>query len=186
MVVENKPVAIGENGPVIAFHFVVAPETAMYSAVITQLEITKISSRKLIQLINGLDLPHHRTPVHLIDINFDGYKDLFVESSSGASNSTYAIALFEPTTGIFDDDWIRLMNPTIDAENQQIIELSCGGCACGNYTRTFYKVYDGAMRLVKQEHQEVCGVDDEKFYSLSERIDGDMVETIRKDMSDEY
>jgi len=189
-VIEGKAVAIGVNGPVVQIDYIIEPfeiapglDDRIYS--IRQLEIIRLSTGKVIQKIDvDGELFTYQHPVHLIDINFDGYKDLLLLFSAGATNTAYKGLLFYPDWGVFDNEWIYLWNPTFDEKTQQVIELSCGGCSCGDYTKTYYQVYDGAMLLIKQERQEICGLDN-KYYSLTELVDGDMVETVREDLSEE-
>lgn len=179
----ERPVALAEHGPVVEFHLVTEKEED-YGSVLTQLQIRGTTANKVLQTIDIDKWLVYSSTFNLIDINFDGYKDMLV-LYSGGTNAFYEGFLFNPDTGYLNEDSISLANPTIDPETNEIIELSCGGCACGNYTKTTHRVYDGTIVTEKIERQEACS-GDENFYSLSKLVEEEMTETVRKEMSDEY
>lgn len=179
----DKPIALAANGPVVEFHLVIEKEED-YGTVLKQVQICRTSTNKVIQVIDIDSWLVYSSTFNLVDINFDGYKDMLILYSGGRA-ALYEGFLFNFSIEKFSEDSISLANPTINAETEEIIELSCGGCACGNYTKTFHKVYDGSLITVKKESQDVCG-GDEKYYSLTELVDGEMIETVRKDLSGDY
>ena len=94
--------------------------------------------------------------VEFVDMNFDGYLDLRLLYSTGATgNNWYATYLFNPNTGkfVYHKELSELCGITIDKKSKQIITYNRGG-SCAEY-REYYKWVRNKLVLLKAKWTEM-------------------------------
>jgi hypothetical protein len=123
-------------------------------------EIQVLSGGREIQMIN-LDTLDETDDVwledSLIDINFDGYKDLLISimKGGGGKNHIYGTWLFDTTNSkfILSPEFTGLCNPEVDYTNKLIIETSLNGCGSQCYTINTYKILNNKLSKIKSIDQ---------------------------------
>jgi hypothetical protein len=92
-----------------------------------------------------------------VDFNFDGYQDIYVLTSWGATgNNQGCIWLYNPGTMRFDysPEFSNLGTFTLDSANKTIITWGNGGMAGGAHSADKYKVEGNRPVLVYNERQD--------------------------------
>lgn len=94
--------------------------------------------------------------VQLVDLNFDGYRDLrFLDNEGATGNNWYASFLYDPGKGkfIFNRHLSSQSGLTVDTKNKQLLTYDrCG--ACCEFIK-YYKYRDGQCVLSKIEWTEM-------------------------------
>jgi len=101
--------------------------------------------------------PGGRDDFGAVDFNFDGYLDLKLLATWGATgNRTYLCWLFDRKTRTFsfEPSLLDLGNPTPDPTKKTIATRSTGGMAGQVYTEGTYAWRGGAIALIRRERQE--------------------------------
>ena len=97
--------------------------------------------------------------IHLVDINFDGYKDisLFRMSGGAGPNSTENIWIYNPKTGkfIYDQKLSDFTQLFVDKKKKTIMTAFRNGC-CDHSSET-YKYINGKLTLVASWHEYLEG-----------------------------
>ncbi len=93
----------------------------------------------------------------LMDINFDGYNDLFISSSSGSmgKNQYYDCWLFDIINKefVFSPDLSGFCNIMVADSLKELFERRFEGCASQCYTENTYKVVNNKPFLIEREKQ---------------------------------
>jgi hypothetical protein len=101
--------------------------------------------------------------VQLVDINFDGYRDLRVLNNTGSTGMNwYASYIYNPSSGKFKyhSELSRLPGIKVDIRNKQIVTYNRGGYC--DELMEYYKVVKGNLVLVKAEWSEMDSSNDKK------------------------
>lgn len=124
------------------------------------------------------------------DINFDGYLDLAVRSSSGAYNEAYDYYLYNPKTKrfalrpLFKD----MVNASFDSNGKTISTFNKGRGAGDVFASRVYEFRDGRYLLTKETAQDFVDPSDETkgyIYIEKELKNGAMVMITQKKLSRE-
>ena len=108
------------------------------------------------QVLDALDT---ETPVsgevqglQVIDMNFDGYRDIRIqEFASAGPNTPYLNWLYDPATGLFEASTVlnEIASPEFDASAHEIRSAWRDGAT--RYGTDFYEVSNGVPRLTRRE-----------------------------------
>ena len=91
------------------------------------------------------------------DFNFDGYRDLMLQSWCGATGNTgYVIWIFDPATKkfIFNKELSEVSNPDPLPDTQEIATTSVGGMAGRVHNFGRYRWINGKLTMVWEEQQD--------------------------------
>ena len=110
------------------------------------------------RLESGMGEPPYKDAQYFqaLDLNFDGYKDIRIMTSWGATgNTVYKNWLYEPKFESFDHSPAldALSSPTPDPKRRVITTRSNGGMAGCIYTIQTYDYFNGQLRLIWEESQ---------------------------------
>jgi hypothetical protein len=98
--------------------------------------------------------------LHLVDVNFDGYKDLIILNSfCGAhSNTWYDCWLWNPETSSFvvSDSFTHICNPSIDPKKKCI--YSTGGSGAAYWGGSIYKFLGGKFVVTNDLYTDWGGL----------------------------
>lgn len=114
------------------------------------------------------------------DINFDGYKDLYVITARGTANSRALYWLYDPRT----DRFHRLGEfpvLSVDHERQVLSSYERGGHGGLIHIATQYRFIDGKLTVVRQETQEpVSG--SERYRRIVRERRGDRLRVVEREL----
>lgn len=151
---------------------------------IRDIEVYRGGSTREFQHLTGCDLDEMEPPGRgaefftAEDVNFDGYKDVFLETGYGATgNESGCVWLFNPVTGSFDYsmEFSGLDRFWLDPSTKRILTYERGGMSGFAYGAGIYAVLGNRPVLIRSEFQ---GWDDEKkqFHCIVKRRRGsDMI-----------
>lgn len=150
---------------------------------IDQIEITKgIENETFVQKLEVImdDSPYSSSDFFgVIDMNFDGYKDIRLLNLSGATgNKVYNFWLFDPSKNIFvkNEDLSSLSNPTPNPQSKTIETYSVGGMTGCIYRYETYKFDEtGKLILIRFEKQDYAEETKSFVKTIGELKDGEMV-----------
>ena len=130
---------------------------------IRDIEVYREGSRRAFQHLIGCDLDDMLPPgigaefFTAEDMNFDGYKDIFLETLPGATgNSGGCVWLFNPSTGSFDysKDFSRLSSFYLDPVRKTIFSFVTGGMLGSVFNANRYVIEGNRPVLVWSETQD--------------------------------
>lgn len=131
------------------------------SGAVNRILITRGDEEDPLQTLSGFPEaeppPGGRDDFGAIDLNFDGYRDLKLLGTWGATgNRAYLCWLFDPKAGTFsfEPSLFELGNPTPDPAKKTIASRWNGGRAGQVYTEGTYVWRRGALVLIHRERQE--------------------------------
>lgn len=105
--------------------------------------------------------------LHIVDVNFDGYKDVIILNSfAGAHNNTwYNCWLWDPKTSSFveSESFSKICNPALDPKNKCI--YSAGGSGAEFWGGTIYKYIDGKFEITNNLYADGKGLTETKLVS---------------------
>ena len=121
------------------------------------------------------------------DMNFDGYADIAIQTSCGATgNCMNEYFLYNPATGLFErnNTLSNIFNPVPDQKTKEITSHSVGGAAGMIYEDDTYSYIRGAYVLTRSVSQNQDPNDQTKFIkTISELKNGKMkvisIETVK-------
>lgn len=153
---------------------------------VQDIEVFQGDSDHPLQRLTGCDFDEMEPPMrygdwfHTDDINFDGYQDIYLMTSWGATGNHYGCFwLFNPATGRFDfsKGFSQLSRYWLDPETKAIRTFDRGGMVGLVYVANQYHVEGNQPVLFWSEHQDWRG-DEKGFHCvLQERRNGVMVTT---------
>lgn len=130
-----------------------------------EIKIYNAESNKLIQSFNMTDYDIYYSkyvfPIDsLVDLNFDGYKDLIVYGGSGQNgkNSFYSIFLFDSLIGKFykNPSFDSIYNFIVNSKSKTIEEYTWpGACAYDCITWNTYIVEKNKLVLIETSYIEI-------------------------------
>jgi hypothetical protein len=132
--------------------------------------------------------------VELLDINYDGYLDMKVRTSSGAYNFYYDYYVYNPKTYMFDATPLlsSIVNPSEDLSKKTITSDNLGRGIGDLFYDETYQFRNGKYVLIREESQNMpqdgdCSVDANCSYVhiIKELVNGTMVVTKRETLSPE-
>lgn len=159
---------INRNLPAYRFTIHGDPETRIATRII----ITDTATNKVIQDFDVATECEDMEPrpdndfFTLVDMNFDGYKDIGLLTSWGATGNTYtSYWLFDPRTGtfVFSKEFSGLGTETLDPKTKQITTHSNGGHAGMIFSESTYVVKDNKPVLIREVNQDY---DEKKGYYI--------------------
>jgi hypothetical protein len=150
------------------------------------IEVFKGESDRPMQRLTGCNFDEMEPPprygdwFHTDDVNFDGYRDIYLMTNYGATGNHYGcIWLFNPATGRFDysKEFSQLSRYWLDPESETIRTFDRAGMAGMVYTANQYKVESNRPVLMWSENQD-WDPGKEHFHCVrQERRNGVMVTT---------
>jgi hypothetical protein len=148
---------INDNLPVFNFHLVGDPKNNL----ISKIEVLDGANNVSIQTLAVADgQPFTSDEEYFLteDFNFDGYKDIKLLYSAGATgNTSYYVWLYDPAKKQFveNTDLSDLTSPTPDPATKTIKSYSVGGMAGCVYEEGEYRFdANGALQLLHSEIQD--------------------------------
>ena len=119
----------------------------------------------------------------LQDVTYDGYDDLVLLSYSGPYNFAYKYFAYHPETGTFGNEpLLEAVNPSVDANEQTIIEFNKSRGMGDEYIANLFKYMEGKYVLLESIQQNQIDRDHpEKGYVLirSEKKGEELIEVER-------
>jgi hypothetical protein len=158
---------IAPNLPV--FHFKLIPDAkppdqyGNAESTIRDIEVYRGDTTRALQHLTGCDLDEMEPPGRgaeffiAEDVNFDGYKDIFLETGHGATgNESGCVWLFSPVTGSFDysKDLSGLDRFWLDPSTKTILTYERGGMLGLVYGAGIYAVLGDRPVLIRSEFQD--------------------------------
>ncbi len=119
------------------------------------------------------DSPWFRTE----DINFDGYKDIFLLTNWGATGNQYGCEwLYNPGDGRFDysKEFSALSRHWLDRSTKTIVTFGTGGMAGAVHIGERYQVDDNLPVLIYSEHQD-WDADTKQFHCVVQEHDAETI-----------
>jgi hypothetical protein len=132
-------------------------------SIVRNIEVFSGDSDVPVQHLTGCDWAGMEPPprgedwFRAVDINFDGYQDIYVLTDWGATgNSQGCIWLFNSATKLFyySPEFSELGTFTLDRANKTIITWSNGGVAGGVHSAQKYKIVNNRPVQVYSEKQD--------------------------------
>lgn len=148
-----------------------------------KIDFYKFDSDSLIQTINLNDLDiiysDYEGPADsLLDVNFDGYKDLCIVTGIGqlGKNWAYEIFFFNPKTEKFykDKNFPTIWNIEINDSLKEIYESFSLGCTYCWHWKTF-KIKNNKLILIKLDYQDLDRKTKKMHRFIQEYKNGKMV-----------
>ncbi len=154
---------------------------------IREIEVYRGGSTRAFQHLTGCNLDEMEPPGRgaefftAEDVNFDGYKDIFLETGSGATgNESGCVWLFNPVTGSFDysKEFSGLVRFWLDPSTKRILTYERGGMLGFVYGAGIYAVLGNQPVLIRAESQNW---DDQKkqFHCIVKRRRGSEMIVVR-------
>lgn len=114
-----------------------------------------------------------------VDLNFDGYQDIYVLTNWGATgNEEGCIWLYDPETKHFDysPEFSSLGTFTLDPAHKTIITWSSGGMAGAVHSADKYKVVSNRPVLIYNERQD-WDMEKKQFHCMVKELHGNQMVT---------
>jgi hypothetical protein len=159
---------------------------------IRDIEVYDGNSNVLLQHLTGCDLRGMEPPpkgetdppwFHTEDINFDGYQDVFLLTTWGATgNQAGCLWVYDPPTGHFEfsKEFSDLGRHWIDESTKTILTFGTGGMAGSVHNSQRYKVEAGHLLLTYAQNQEFDNDKKQYHCTVNERRGSGMVTTVDK------
>jgi hypothetical protein len=147
---------------------------------VIRIEVRREGSNRILQKFNLSETetvePFDPNGQWAMDLNFDGYDDLFFKSmSSGSGSGNYSVWLFDPHTDKFryNVPFSELENIAVDWKTQTVSSSGQSGAAF--YYKNIYKVKNDSLILERgEENQFDDGIKQwlktTKFYSADKLV----------------
>jgi hypothetical protein len=183
--------AIASNLPLFEFKLIPDEQPPDQSgnaeSTIRDIEVYRGDSSRAFQHLTGCDLDEMEPPGRgsefftAEDVNFDGYKDIFLETGHGATgNEGGCVWLFNPVTGSFDysKEFSGLDRFWLDPSTKTILTYERGGMLGFAYGAGIYAVLGNRPVLIRSEFQDW---DDQKkqFHCIVKRRRGNLMVVVR-------
>ncbi len=128
---------------------------------LTCIELSHGTSSPPFQVLSGFDFvwTDMSNPLGFIttpDANFDGYRDIQIQSFLGISNARYSFWLYNPVSKIFVYNAAlgNLLNPAFNTSAQTIDSYTSDGCAGACYHDETLRWEQGNLVVIRKEVQE--------------------------------
>lgn len=154
---------------------------------VRDVEVFRGDVKQPIQHLTGCDLTDMEAPpkgshwFRAQDVNFDGYQDIFILTSWGATgNESGCVWLYNPATGRFDysKDFSELDGYWLDPATKTITTYSRFGMAGRAYTAAKFKVRNNRPVLVWSETQD-WDSNRNQFHCVAQQLRGNKMVTVR-------
>jgi len=158
---------IARNLPVFEFKLIpdVQPpdQSGNAESTIRDIEVYRGDSKRAFQHLTGCDLDEMEPPGRgaefftAEDVNFDGYRDIFLEMGYGATgNESGCVWIFNPVTGGFDysKEFSGLVRFWLDPSTKRILTYERGGMMGFVYGAGIYAVLGSRPVLIRSESQD--------------------------------
>ena len=119
-------------------------------------------------------------PPRLVDLDFDGYRDVTLRAFVGTGNAGVNAWRFDPDTETFRyQPLLSGRDLEVDPSRQELTSAWTGGHAGKIYGKTTFGWVDGNAVVLRDERQDWDA--ERRCYDLrvSERVEGELVETTR-------
>lgn len=158
VVLADTTVTVSVHASLPAYHVTLIHDVE--SGVVSRILITRGNEEDPLQALTGYPEPEPppggRDDFGTADFNFDGYQDLKLLATWGATgNRAYLCWLFDSKTGAFsfERSLLDLGNPTPDPKTRTISTRATGGMAGQVYTKGTYAWKSGTLALTRRERQ---------------------------------
>jgi hypothetical protein len=159
---------IAPNLPVFTFKLIplIKPEDEFGNpqSTIRQIQVFRADSQAPLQNLSDCDLEEMEPPgsgadfFHADDFNFDGYKDIFLETWHGATGGNWGgcIWLYNPATGKFDHsaEFSNLSGFSLDPSTKTISTFGGGGMLGEIHDAKRYAIRNKRLVLIWSQHQD--------------------------------
>jgi hypothetical protein len=130
----------------------------------------------------GMEAPQRGSDwFRAVDLNFDGYRDIYVLTTWGATGNEYGcVWLYDPRSGRFDysKEFSELSRFTLDPATKTITTHGNGGMAGMVYRAAKYVVQNNRPVLVMSESQD-WDFDKKQFHCIVKQLRGSEMVTVR-------
>ena len=170
------PFSCKDNDSGVVFDFTISAITARYGGK----TVCSIEGDSFGHVIDGKLIPG---TFSLVDVTYDGFKDIETEAITGIYNSYYWYFAYDPKTHAFncEEPFFSIVNPSINTKRREITGFYKGRAIGDIYTRETYRFENGTYVLVKEEGQDIISgyYDDAPTYrhTVKELRGGKMVVT---------
>jgi hypothetical protein len=186
----NFVVNVGRDLPKFTFRIIPEVEPADQfgnaTSTVRDVEVYSGESGQPIQHLEGCEWVGMEAPprgedwFRLVDLNFDGYRDLYVLTNWGATgNDQGCIWLYDPGTKRFgySPEFSNLGTFTLDPAHKTIITWSNGGMAGAVHSADKYKVDSNRPVLIYNERQD-WDMEKKQFHCMVKELRGSQMVTI--------
>jgi hypothetical protein len=177
------------------FGFVIEKTGSDSFLVYYNIKIYNAESNILIQSLNMTDYyiyySKYEFPIDsLVDMNFDGYKDLCVYGGSGQNgkNSFYSIFLYDSLIGEFykNPSFESIYNFIVNSKNKIIEEYFWpGACNYDCATWNTYIVKNNSLVLIESSYIEIDSITGKEQRIIEKYKDGELISKDRVSMEEE-
>lgn len=151
---------------------------------IRDIEVYRENSKQVLQHLTGCDLegmipPGRADFFSTVDINFDGYNDIFLETMHGATgNTSGCVWLYNPTTGHFEysKEFSGLSSFSLDPDRKIIFTFTTGGMLGAVHLAEKFTVKDNRPFLIWSEVQDW---DNNRFHCTVKKRRGPAMAVVR-------
>jgi hypothetical protein len=159
---------------------------------IRQIEVFHAGSQVPLEDLSDCDLEGMQTPgrgaeyFRARDVNFDGYKDVFLQTGHGATgNSSGCIWLYNPATGRFDynEEFSKLSRFWLDPETKTIFTFQRGGMLGFVHVAERYAIRNQRLALVWSQSQD-WDIAQKKLHCIVKELVGEEMVVVRDVWSD--
>ncbi len=122
------------------------------------IEISRKGETKTLQVLEAsVDEDVRHPSLRVVDVNFDGYLDIALQTSQGQRYDAERYWLFNPRTGLFVHaaELEDLCEVSIHPGRQELSSYCYGGDAGGTFTRDTFKWLNGKLFKIRAVSQEV-------------------------------
>lgn len=163
-----------------------ADEYGNAQSTIRDIEVYRENSKQAFQHLTGCDLKEMEPPgrgaefFETVDINFDGYSDIFLETMHGATgNETGCVWLYNTTTGHFEysKEFSSLWSFSLDPGRKIIFTFTTGGMLGAVHHAEKFKVENNRPVLIWSEVQD--WVDNKRFHCTVKERRGTAMTVVR-------
>ena len=178
--------SMGKNEPLTTFSFLPSGNLEIESGGKISLTLVNEAENRGISLINFYSSGTFMTPgsFALIDINYDGYLDMKVQTPSGAYNFYYDYYAYNPKTHSFDETPLlsSIVNPGEDLVHKTITSYNKGRGLGDMFNSETYQFKNGEYITIREENQNISNdcLDDVScryLHTVKELVNGKMVVT---------
>jgi hypothetical protein len=158
---------------------------------VQDVEVYKGDAKRPIQHLEDCNFDDQEPPLRGVDwfraedLNFDGYNDIYLLVSWGATGNQYGcVWLYNPVTGSFDysKEFSELSRFWVDPARKMILTFDRGGMLGQVHDANRYKVDGNKLVLVMHEHQD-WDFDRKQFHCVVEERKGATMTTVRDEWS---
>jgi hypothetical protein len=151
---------------------------------IRQIQVFRAGSKVPLQDLSGCDLEEMAPPgsgaefFWAKDFNFDGYKDIFLETGHGATgNLSGCVWLYDPTTGQFNynQEFSNLSRFWLDRDTKTIFTFQRGGMLSFIHVAERYAIRNKHLVLIWSQNQDWDIAQNKLHCIVKERVGEEMV-----------